>query len=474
MTTAEKIYSASTSEDAATAGLAEKLARLIEDDIASNNVPVGGVMGSLRELSERYSVGRAAAREAVALLERRGLGRLRPGPCGGFIVAQPDFGAIGAELANYFRMAGITLTQLKDAREAVDLMAAGLAASARPDAEQIAKLAQPGECGSGPEWHLRIRAAIARLTGEPVIELIVECLNDLTAEFVRSDAEASGWQMHAASQAEVMCTALESGDVDAAQTEAARLDVGLHEWLRRDDGALQLPAIDTSRMADDRTLSTLVARRLGAEILGSAGAGQRLGSEWDLCERFSVSRPTLRQAIRQLQDSGLVECRRGRGNGLVVRDLRGTGSIRLVLAYLISRQMDPMAAGTILFQLNRFVPALAASRANKEQRGKLKTLLERAQRSDPIDRYDLLRLVQCVSQLSDSPIIDLFSRSLAAYEARFHPFLAEGLPVHMQAEYFDLLHRLLDKIDAGDQAQLEWAKRESARVMLEMSRSRPL
>lgn len=84
MTIAEMIYSASTSEDAEPARLAERLARLIEDDIASESAAAGGVMGSLRALSERYSVGRAAVREGVALLERRGLGRLRPGPYGGF------------------------------------------------------------------------------------------------------------------------------------------------------------------------------------------------------------------------------------------------------------------------------------------------------------------------------------------------------------------------------------------------------
>ena len=474
MTTAERIYSASTSEDGAVAGLAEKLARLIEDDIASSNVPVGGVMGSLRELSERYSVGRAAAREAVALLERRGLGRLRPGPCGGFIVAQPDFGTIRGELANFFRMAGVTLTQLMDAREAVDSMAAGLVAAAGRNSARPVLLAEAGLSGSELEWHLHIRTTVAEMTGEPVIELFVGCLNDLTAEFSLAPDEARDWEAGAASQGEALRKALEGGDVPSALSEAAKLHDRVWHCLRREDGPLQLPAIDTSRLADDRTLSTLVARRLGAEVLGSAGAGQRLGSEWDLCERFSVSRATLRQAIRQLQDSGLVECRRGRGNGLVVRDLRGTGSIRLVLAYLISRQMDPMAAGTILFQLNRFVPALAVSRASETQRARLKKLLEQAQRSDPIDRYDLLRLVQWVSHLSDSPIIDLFSRCLAAYEARFRPFLAESLPAHLQAEYFDLLRSLLDKREVGDREQLEWAKRESAGVMLEMSRSRPL
>ncbi|HEU4649890.1 MAG TPA: GntR family transcriptional regulator, partial [Croceibacterium sp.] len=112
MTIAERIYSASTSEDAEPARLAERLARLIEDDIASESAAAGGVMGSLRELSERYSVGRAAVREGVALLERRGLGRLRPGPYGGFIVAQPEAETIGGELADFFRMTGVIRTQL--------------------------------------------------------------------------------------------------------------------------------------------------------------------------------------------------------------------------------------------------------------------------------------------------------------------------------------------------------------------------
>ena len=87
MNAAERIYLSSASEGETASRLAEELARRIEDDIASRDLPPGGALGSLRELSERYSVGRSVAREALGLLERRGLGRLRPGPCGGFILA---------------------------------------------------------------------------------------------------------------------------------------------------------------------------------------------------------------------------------------------------------------------------------------------------------------------------------------------------------------------------------------------------
>jgi DNA-binding FadR family transcriptional regulator len=182
----------------------------------------------------------------------------------------------------------------------------------------------------------------------------------------------------------------------------------------------------------------------------------------------------LRQAIRLLQDSGLVECRRGRGNGLVVRDRRGAGSIRLLLAYLIGEKMDPMAAGTILFQLNCFIPALAVARATASGRAQLEAALARVESCDPFDRYDLLGLVHCVSQLADSPIIDLFSRCLVAYEARFRASLAERLPGSAQASYFQLVRRLLDRLPIGDSRNLGWAKTESSRLMLEMSLHRPI
>lgn len=475
MTTAEKIYSASTDEDADQARLAERLARQIEDDIASKGVPVGGVMGSLRDLSERYGVGRAAVREGVALLERRGLGRLRPGPCGGFIVAQPDADSIGAELANYFRMAGISSQHLLDARDAVDLMVAAMAATNRARSEQEALQFTPaGESPDSLGWHLRTRIDLAGFSDEPALGLFVTCLNDLTEEFASPREAQNDWQKRAELSAAQLTSAVIAGQPEVAMTAMQALNDDLKSRLSAKTHPIAAPITTDERHEDDRTLANLVARRFAAEILRTGSAGQRLGSEWDLCERFSVSRATLRRAIRQLQDSGLVECRRGRGNGLIVRDLRGTGTIRLVLAFLISHQMNPKAAGTILFQLNRFIPALAVLRANEQERGELEALLARARRKDTIDRYELLRLVQCVSRLGDSPIIDLFSRCLAAYEARFHPVLAERLPASMQIEYFDLLRLLLDNVDPGDDAKMEWAKRESSKVMLLMSHSRPI
>ncbi|MBB5986910.1 FadR/GntR family transcriptional regulator [Sphingobium lignivorans] len=470
MSVAERIYTASTREDESPSRLAEQLARQIEDDIAWQRLTAGEALGSLRDLSDRYSVGRAVIREAVGLLERRGLGSLRPGPCGGFIVKKPLAQSIGEEIADYFRTADITLAHLLDAREAVDQMIARLAALARPPLPRLVRL-EAAVRTPGLGGHLALRNELARLTGEPVVMLLIKCLNSLTLDFAM-DGAAPGDQPRIAIAA--MREALASGDTEMAVQEADRLHEELTRYLHPQKASQDIRPIESARLADERTLAVSVARKLAVEIARSGTTGQRLGSEWDLCERFSVSRLTLRQAIRILQDSGLVECRRGRGNGLVVRNRRGTGTIRLMLAYLIGQQMDVRAAGTILFQLNCFMPALAVSRADREQRRALERLISRLEESDTLERYDLLSLVHCVSQLAQSPIIDLFSRCLAAYEARFHPSLAERLPVGLQASYFRLVRQLLNGTSADGHTELEWAKARSAHVMLEMSRSRPI
>jgi len=471
MSAAERIYAASISEEETASRLAYSLARRIEDDILWRALPAGGVLGSLRELSERYAVGRSVAREAFGLLERRGLGRMRPGPCGGFILAKPCAESIAEELADYFRSTSVTVHQLLDAREAVDLMAARFAAAARPGEAELARLVAASAPEEELSGHLSARAEIARLAAQPVVLLFVECLNSLTADFGPVGCPLRGAGRGSAA---AMLRALRTGNVDAAVAAARRAHAELAASLIERQPSCKTHAEPAKWSSRARTLSAAIAHELAAEIVGLGSVGARLGSESDLCERFNVSRLTLRQAIRRLQDSGLVECRRGRGNGLLVRDRRAAGSIRLMLAYLIGEKMDPMAAGTILFQINCFVPVLAVRRANAEQRRNLEGALSRLESCDPFDRYDLLALVHCVSRLAESPIIDLFSRCLAAYEARFRASLAESLPASAQASYFRLLRGLLERLPSAAAVDLQRAKMQSAALMLEMSYSRPL
>jgi DNA-binding FadR family transcriptional regulator len=62
-------------------------------------------------------------------------------------------------------------------------------------------------------------------------------------------------------------------------------------------------------------------------------AGARIPSERDLAAAYGTNRNTLREAIRRLEESGLVSVRHGQG--VTVRDFRSTGALDLVAPFLV-------------------------------------------------------------------------------------------------------------------------------------------
>jgi len=93
---------------------------------------------------------------------------------------------------------------------------------------------------------------------------------------------------------------------------------------------------------------------------GKFPVGSMLPTEIDLCERFSVSRFTVREALRQLHEKGILT--RRRGSGTVVKNLhpniayvRSIGSLDEILQYppemrLIVMERDEVKADAELAQ----------------------------------------------------------------------------------------------------------------------------
>lgn len=85
----------------------------------------------------------------------------------------------------------------------------------------------------------------------------------------------------------------------------------------------------------------IIADELRALIVsGDVSEGESLGREPDLVERFGVSRPSLREALRILEAEGLITVVRGVLGGVVVRapDVRGTARTASIL--LASRNVS--------------------------------------------------------------------------------------------------------------------------------------
>jgi DNA-binding FadR family transcriptional regulator len=176
--------------------LGEILAQRIEDEIISSGWRVGDVLGSEPELIERFGVSRSIFREAMRIVDHHGVAEMRRGPGGGLVVARPDIGAAVRAVVLQLEFMGIEAPQVHEARNAIELECARLAASRiTPDGEQrlrdfleaeeqrIRATRRAGRPrGDLPSHDFHV--LLAELTGNPAmqvfVQMITRVLGDLT------------------------------------------------------------------------------------------------------------------------------------------------------------------------------------------------------------------------------------------------------------------------------------------------------
>lgn len=103
-------------------------------------------------------------------------------------------------------------------------------------------------------------------------------------------------------------------------------------------------------------LRRTITDQLRAEIAaGGLSVGDRLPSEHELSARFGVSRNTMREALRRLQDQGLIV--RRQGSGTVVAALQGVGAfhnpistIEELVQYAANSRVEVLSTEKILVE----------------------------------------------------------------------------------------------------------------------------
>src|SRR2546427_3639528 len=135
--------------------------------------------------------------------------------------------------------------------------------------------------------------------------------------------------------------------------------------------------------------SEAVARQLqDGDFFRAFRAGDRLPSERVLAEQFGVSRISVRDALRSLESSGLVEIKVGSNGGAFVREqdfdpLRGTISsmIRTGKANILELVEARKIIETVVVQL-------AAQRATQEDLRAMRAAIDAARRSSEAGDYN--------------------------------------------------------------------------------------
>jgi DNA-binding FadR family transcriptional regulator len=142
----------------------------------------------------------------------------------------------------------------------------------------------------------------------------------------------------------------------------------------------------------------------------------RVGTEDELCQRYGVSRQVLRQAIRVLENHGLIESQRGRSHGVVVTKPSPVAVIEQVVAYFSSLSLGKDDVCAAKYMLTRLICALAAAKATPHQNRLLLQYIDAV--SDWNEPRNLIGLMQLTVNVLDNPFVGLMFQSFHSYVAR--------------------------------------------------------
>lgn|GEM_PF-485672 len=213
---------------------AVELVRALAREIHRRALRPGQLVGSQRELAERYGVAPDMLQQAATLLEYYAVGHQRVGGEGGVVVSAPDPWPTAQLLALYLEHVGVGGEQLFALRRPLELAAARSAGETiTPDGaellrrrlgeeRQVQRRGQHPTLGAG---HHDVHVVIAEVSGDPVVRLFVDALK-LVA--VRSVARGGlrtatpSWDARLADDHEAVVHAIVAGDPDAARDRMAR------------------------------------------------------------------------------------------------------------------------------------------------------------------------------------------------------------------------------------------------------------
>jgi DNA-binding FadR family transcriptional regulator len=211
----------------------------------------------------------------------------------------------------------------------------------------------------------------------------------------------------------------------------------------------------------NRIFQDVVDQIQEAIVAGRLKAGDQLPAERELKDQFNVSRGTLREALRVLEQKGLIEIRTGVSGGSIVRGVT-IEQMSESLGLLIRYQKVPLnKLAEFRESMEGIVASLAAQRATAQDVERLRLLLDRAQtclkRGDEhwdefirIDEELHLALAEIADNVMFSSVLQTVYRNIHTY---YESYLSRDA-VTLQENYQDLV----DIVQAVDQRQADQAR----------------
>ncbi len=188
---------------------------------------------------------------------------------------------------------------------------------------------------------------------------------------------------------------------------------------------------------------------------GRLKAGEMLPPERDLKKMFNTSRGTLREALRVLEERGLIEIRLGVNGGAMVKKVSTRQATRTLGRLIRCRMVSLNHLAEFREGIEGHVAGLAAQRATKKDVTALKKLLERARaciESEPPERGAFLEADRLfheeLARISRNPVykfvLDSVHENIHRYYERYLSMDRSEL-----VENYNDMEELVAAIEAG-------------------------
>lgn len=133
------------------------------------------------------------------------------------------------------------------------------------------------------------------------------------------------------------------------------------------------------KLKPNRIFQSVVDQIQTAILDGSLKPGDQLPSEMKLKEMFDTSRGTVREALRVLEQKGLVEIKVGVGGGAIVREVDARKITEGLDLLIQSQKVSLEQLAEFRQEVEGAVTALAARRATKKDIKRLQSMLSKAE-----------------------------------------------------------------------------------------------
>ena len=161
----------------------------IEEAILSGRIQTGQTLPSERELKQMFQISRGTLREALRVLEQKGLIEIRMGVGGGSVVKPMDAGGVTESLGLLIRSQAVSLQHLAEFREGVEGSIAAQAAERRTPADlrklrDLLTAARDCVAGGGRrrdeflEKDKQIHTTIAATTQNPIYQSVLASIHE--------------------------------------------------------------------------------------------------------------------------------------------------------------------------------------------------------------------------------------------------------------------------------------------------------